>query len=201
MPGLAAHMKVGVTSIYWYFRRKEDLLDAMTDRALERYSGELPAVTVKHWDKTLREHGRAMRRLLRDDPVLCDLVVMRTAAYGASSSQKMMEQIESVLSTLIDVGFRPDDALNTYLSIALHTRGLAMLERQQDIDRESDIRVPGFEDKEKLPILVKLLKQGHGLGANEKTFEYGLTIAIEQAKLVLAKTERAAIARRERRGR
>ena len=34
MPVLAKHLDVGVTSIYWYFRRKDDLLDAMTDLAL-----------------------------------------------------------------------------------------------------------------------------------------------------------------------
>jgi AcrR family transcriptional regulator len=36
MPQLARHLDVGVTSIYWYFRRKDELLDAMTDRTLER---------------------------------------------------------------------------------------------------------------------------------------------------------------------
>ena len=34
MPQLARHLDVGVTSIYWYFRRKDDLLDAMTEQAL-----------------------------------------------------------------------------------------------------------------------------------------------------------------------
>ena len=31
MPLLARHLDVGVTSIYWYFRKKDELLDAMTD--------------------------------------------------------------------------------------------------------------------------------------------------------------------------
>ena len=35
MPVLAKHLDVGITSIYWYFRKKDDLLDAMTDRALD----------------------------------------------------------------------------------------------------------------------------------------------------------------------
>ena len=34
MPLLGKHLGVGVTSIYWYFRKKDDLLNAMTDRAL-----------------------------------------------------------------------------------------------------------------------------------------------------------------------
>lgn len=32
MPLLGKHLGVGVTSIYWYFRKKDDLLNAMTDR-------------------------------------------------------------------------------------------------------------------------------------------------------------------------
>ena len=35
MPLLGKHLGVGVTSIYWYFRKKDDLLNAMTDRALQ----------------------------------------------------------------------------------------------------------------------------------------------------------------------
>ena len=37
MPLLTRHLDAGVTSIYWYFRKKGELLDAMTDRALARY--------------------------------------------------------------------------------------------------------------------------------------------------------------------
>ena len=37
MPLLGKHLGVGVTSIYWYFRKKDDLLNAMTDRALKQY--------------------------------------------------------------------------------------------------------------------------------------------------------------------
>src|ERR1700734_3509682 len=32
MPALAKQLKSGVTSIYWYFRSKDDLLEALTDR-------------------------------------------------------------------------------------------------------------------------------------------------------------------------
>ena len=42
MPVLARHLDVGVTSIYWYFRRKDELLDAMTDRALAQYEFTVP---------------------------------------------------------------------------------------------------------------------------------------------------------------
>src|SRR6476659_5632670 len=37
MPVLAKHLDVPVTSIYWHFRKKEQLLDAMTERATREY--------------------------------------------------------------------------------------------------------------------------------------------------------------------
>ncbi len=45
MPLLARHLDVGVTSIYWYFRKKDELLDAMTDRALAQYEFTVPVST------------------------------------------------------------------------------------------------------------------------------------------------------------
>ena len=42
MPLRGKHLGVGVTSIYWYFRKKDDLLNAMTDRALRQYVFSTP---------------------------------------------------------------------------------------------------------------------------------------------------------------
>ena len=42
MPLLAKHLDVGVTSIYWYFRKKDELLDAMTDRHSRSTSSRCP---------------------------------------------------------------------------------------------------------------------------------------------------------------
>ncbi len=47
MPLLGKHLGVGVTSIYWYFRKKDDLLNAMTDRALRQYVFATPYVEAK----------------------------------------------------------------------------------------------------------------------------------------------------------
>ncbi|WP_332838967.1 TetR/AcrR family transcriptional regulator [Nocardia bovistercoris] len=200
MPALAAHLAVGVTSLYWYFRSKEHLLDAMTDRALERYSIGVPFVSAAGWDRSLRAHARTMRRLFREDPVLCDLVIMRTTTYGANANQVVMERFEATVATLIEVGFRPKDALDIYFSLAMYTRGLAMLERRQDLDRAAGIRAPESVDWDRLPTLNKLMRQRNRIGfVEENTFEYGLDSFIAHARTILEKTQRAADARRERR--
>jgi AcrR family transcriptional regulator len=68
MPQLAKHLDVGVTSIYWYFRKKDELLDAMTDRALQRYEFTVPCIDASNWRASLRDHARTMRRRFLDDP-------------------------------------------------------------------------------------------------------------------------------------
>jgi AcrR family transcriptional regulator len=76
MPLPARHLDVGVTSIYWYFRRKAELLDAMTDRALAQYEFTVPDIDASNWRASLRSHAHTMRKQFLDDPVLCDLVLI-----------------------------------------------------------------------------------------------------------------------------
>ncbi len=75
MPLLGKHLGVGVTSIYWYFRKKDDLLNAMTDRALKQYVFATPYVEAKDWRETLRNHARTMRKTFLGNPILCDLIL------------------------------------------------------------------------------------------------------------------------------
>jgi AcrR family transcriptional regulator len=65
MPLLARHLDVGVTSIYWYFRKKDELLDAMTDRALAQYEFTAPGIDASNWRESLRNHARTAAALRR----------------------------------------------------------------------------------------------------------------------------------------
>ncbi len=55
MPMLAKHLGVGVTSLYWYFRKKDDLLDAMADRALHEYNYTDPSIDAENWRESLAQ--------------------------------------------------------------------------------------------------------------------------------------------------
>ena len=79
MPLLGKHLGVGVTSIYWYFRKKDDLLNAMTDRALRQYVFATPYVEADDWRETLANHARSMRKTFMGNPILCDLILIRSA--------------------------------------------------------------------------------------------------------------------------
>lgn len=131
MPVLAKHLDVGVTSIYWYFRRKDDLLDAMTDLALERFEFTVPTIDASNWRESLRDHARTMRGHFRDKPILCDLVLIRSQ-FGGSAVRGALQKIEQPIAALIEAGLDAHQAIAVYGAISVHTRGSAVLERIQD---------------------------------------------------------------------
>jgi len=130
MPLLATHLDVGVTSIYWYFRKKDELLDAMTDRALAQYEFTVPCIDASNWRASLRNHARTMRTRFLDDPILCDLVLIR-GHYGAGAVHGALQEIEQPVAALVEAGLTPEQAVETYGAISVHTRGSVVLERLQ----------------------------------------------------------------------
>jgi AcrR family transcriptional regulator len=130
MPLLARHLDVGVTSIYWYFRKKDELLDAMTDRALAQYEFTVPCIDASNWRASLRNHARSMRTRFLDDPILCDLVLIR-GHYGSGAVHGALQEIEQPVAALVEAGLTPEQAVETYGAISVHTRGSVVLERLQ----------------------------------------------------------------------
>ena len=151
MPVLARHLDVGVTSIYWYFRRKAELLDAMTDRALAQYEFTVPDIDASNWRESLRNHARTMRRHFLDDPVLSDLVLIR-GHYGMRALHGALHEIERPVAALVEAGLTPEQAVETYGAISVHSRGSVVLQRLQQktegfpAQRGNGNRYIGFAD-------------------------------------------------------
>jgi AcrR family transcriptional regulator len=151
MPLLARHLDVGVTSIYWYFRKKDELLDAMTDRALAQYEFTVPDIDASNWRESLRNHAQTMRKQFLADPVLCDLVLIR-GHYGMPALHGALHEIERPIAALVEAGLTPEQAVETYGAISVHSRGSVVLQRlQQKTDgfpsqRGDGNRYIGFAD-------------------------------------------------------
>jgi AcrR family transcriptional regulator len=131
MPLLAKHLDVGVTSIYWYCRRKDELLDAMSDRALQQFEFTAPSIDASNWRESLRNHARTMRQEFLNDPILCDLLLIR-GHYGATALQGALQKIEQPVAALVEAGLAPEHAVETYGAISVHTRCSVVLQRLQD---------------------------------------------------------------------
>lgn len=184
MPLLAKHLDVGVTSIYWYFRKKDDLLDAMTDRALGQYDFATPFVGGHDWRTSLHDHAHNMRRTFRDNPILCDLILIR-GSFGREATLAAFEKLEKAIAALVEAGLSPEDAFDTYASISVHTRGAAVLERLQDKSGSAETyrrTERSVIDPQTMPLIAQLTQQGHRIGvADDINFEYGLNCILDHA--------------------
>lgn len=182
MPLLAKHLDVGVTSIYWYFRKKDELLEAMTDRALGQYDFATPFVEGHDWRESLQNHARKMRQTFRDNPILCDLILIR-GTFGREATQSAFQKLEKAVATLVEAGLSAEDAFDTYASISVHTRGSAVLERLQDkAGGLRPTRGASVIDPQTMPLIAELTEKGHRIGvADDINFEYGLRCILDHA--------------------
>ncbi|HEY9314070.1 TetR/AcrR family transcriptional regulator [Williamsia sp.] len=130
MASLAKHLDVGVASMYWYFRKKEDLLDAMTELASEEYHAATPSVTADNWQDALRKHFRKMHLTFQDQPVLLELFLLRgrTGQLSPTSIRATANKLNSLITEMVRAGFTSSDALEVYLSLLAHVCGAAMIE-------------------------------------------------------------------------
>ncbi|WP_067678447.1 TetR/AcrR family transcriptional regulator [Nocardia miyunensis] len=187
MPMLGKHLDVGVTSIYWYFRKKDDLLNAMTDRALRRYTSFVtPFVDVEDWRGSLAEHARTMRATFLANPILCDLILIRSQ-LSPQAAQLGARQTEQVIATLVEAGFAVEDAVDIYSAIQLHVRGCVVLQRLSDKNAESGAESSAYYDTLAIspattPLLAEAAANGLHSGApDDHNFEYGLDCILDHA--------------------
>lgn len=190
MPLLGKHLGVGVTSIYWYFRKKEELLNAMTDRALRQYAFETPFIEAGDWRDTLRKHAQTMRQTFLGNPILCDLILIRSA-LGEKAARLGGKQTELVIASLVEVGFSLEDAVETYSRVQLHVHGFVVLQRLSDKNRELSPESTAYYenviiDPETTPLLAQAAAKGYHSGApDDRNFEHGLDSILDQASRLL----------------
>ena len=86
---LAAFLNVGVTSIYWYFKSKRELLDAMTEEAAASFYESMPPLRGDSWEEMLREFFVSFYALLAGDELRCDLIVRRIGNHPERGSRRL----------------------------------------------------------------------------------------------------------------
>jgi AcrR family transcriptional regulator len=202
MPLLGKHLGVGVTSIYWYFRKKDDLLNAMTDRALRKYVFATPYVEARDWDETLRNHARSMRKTFMGSPILCDLILIRSA-LSPRAARLGVQEIEKAIAGLVEAGLSPQDAFDTYSAVSVHVRGSVVLHRLQEKNQATENGGRTIEDamvidSDTAPLLTQMTSKGHHIGApDDNNFEYGLDCIIDHASRLIKQGSKPAVAQRK----
>jgi AcrR family transcriptional regulator len=197
MPLLGKHLGVGVTSIYWYFRKKDDLLNAMTDRALRKYVFATPYVEAIDWRESLRNHARSMRKTFMGNPILCDLILIRSA-LSPRAARLGVQEVEKAVAGLVEAGLSAQDAFDTYSAVSVHVRGSVVLHRLHEKNQTGENGARTIEDAiiidpETAPLLAQMTAKGHHIGmADDSNFEYGLDCILDHAGRLIEQRSQSA---------
>ncbi len=97
--------ELGVTSmaIYWYFKSKDVLIDAITEQVFSMI--EIPSIGDQPWDTRLRSLAQAVHRVLVQYPGIADQI-FTYQNYPASA----VPLVEYGVATLRDAGFDEAEA-------------------------------------------------------------------------------------------
>ena len=177
MPALAEHLGVGVTSIYWYFRKKDDLLNAMTDVAVDTYiAGMPPLPDDQPWQELLYNHFHTSREVHRNDPILSDLLLIRTATYTRNATRLVFEVEEALIGRLVDAGFTTENAFMAYNAASIYFRGMVIHDRILRLSNAPtlDERQRRITDWSTMPLLESQIDRHPLAGTTDEDFEFGL---------------------------
>jgi AcrR family transcriptional regulator len=192
MPALAEHLGVGVTSIYWYFRKKDDLLNAMTDVAVDAYIQEMPPLKDDMpWQEFLSKRFHDSRQAHLNDPILSDLLLIRTATYTRYATRRVFELEEDMIGRLVEAGFTTENAFMAYNAASIYVRGMIIHDR---ILRLSD--TPTLDDRQRriadwssMPLLESQIDRHSLAGTTDEDFEFGMARLISGFEALLREQE------------
>ena len=133
MNALATRLGVGVMTIYSYYRGRDELLDAMADRAAAELYANHRDSTDQPWDVELRVHYRALRDSLKSHPSLADLLFFRGQVLAANADQleRIAEHMRGHIASMIHGGIEPALAIRVFLGLSFFTLASAL--RDEDL--------------------------------------------------------------------
>jgi hypothetical protein len=145
-----------------------------------------PYVEATDWRETLRNHARSMRKTFMGNPILCDLILIRSALSPRAARLGVLE-IEKAIAGLVEAGLSPKEAFDTYSAVSVHVRGSVVLHRLQEKNQATENGGRTIEDAMVIdpataPLLAQMTSKGHHIGApDDNNFEYGLDCILDHA--------------------
>jgi len=193
MPALAKQLNSGVTSIYWYFRSKDELVTALVDKvAREIYRG-LPPVGNLPWDKEFCEYFAAFRTLLEDTPIYREVFAFRSQSLyeqGAIGGT-MLKRLEEGMALLVNAGLTPDQASEVFSACSNYTRGFVLLEHGIATERTADgtptgsLAIKVSAAPEKYPTLSAIHDLDRSVELHDRDFLSGLRLILDGARRII----------------
>lgn len=178
---LAERLGVQQPALYWHFKNKSALLDAINSEMLARYHTHRLPSPGEGWVDFTYATARSMRKTL--------LAVRDGAriAAGTRPSTTDFVDAEKQLKLYVDAGFTAEEALHASISVARYVVGYVLEEQGERERMEEEVGQDSDLDAEltPFPILAEAFRSLEKEGSinTEQAFERGLKYMVEGMRL------------------
>ncbi|MEJ3652597.1 TetR/AcrR family transcriptional regulator C-terminal domain-containing protein [Actinomycetes bacterium KLBMP 9759] len=169
----AALLRVQNPALYWHFRDKRELLDAVADEIVQS-AGMGPPRAGESWQDWLRRRCRGYRDALRAHRDGARIVA--NARLGPETVRLLNEE----LAAMVGLGFAPVLALRTITTAARYVNGFVLqeqAERHGGVDGQIAALGSILDGAPSAPLLLAVRAGGDPF--SEDTFEHGLNVLVE----------------------
>lgn len=165
---LAERLGVQQPALYWHFKNKRVLLDALAETILAEHHDRALPRTGENWRQFLIENARSFRRAL---------LTYRDGARihaGTRPTNDQMGQAQAQIGFLVQAGFTPADAARALIAISHYVVGSA-LEQQADMHESKASDAANIATMPEIAEAIAVL-DADGL---ENLFDFGLLALID----------------------
>ena len=174
---IAERLGVRQPALYWHFKNKRALLEAINDEILARaHEGRAPR-EGESWQDFFRRNARSFRAALlsyRDGA--------RVHA-GTEAAPDDLDHVEAQLMVLVRAGFSPGRALQLFVAISRYVVG-CVLEEQASPVAGTDQQARLDDAAQAYPVVAEAIAHYRASG-HEGLFERGLELMIRGAEAEL----------------
>lgn len=174
---IAERLGVRQPALYWHFKNKQALLEAINDEILARaHEGRAPR-EGESWQDFFRRNARCFRAALlsyRDGA--------RVHA-GTEAAPDDLDHVEAQLMVLVRAGFSPGRALQLFVAISRYVVG-CVLEEQASPVAGTDQQARLDDAAQAYPVVAEAIAHYRASG-HEGLFERGLELMIRGAEAEL----------------
>ncbi|PIC01376.1 tetracycline resistance transcriptional repressor TetR [Caulobacter sp. X] len=179
---IAERLGVRQPALYWHFKSKQALLDALNDEILARaHDGRAPR-EGEAWQDFFRRNARSFRTAL---------LSYRDGARihaGTEAAPDDLDHVEAQLMVLVRAGFSPGRALQLFVAISRYVVG-CVLEEQASPIAGTGQQTRLDEAAQAYPVIAEAIAQ-YRVGGHEGLFERGLDLIVRGAEAELATAPR-----------
>jgi AcrR family transcriptional regulator len=154
MPQVAREMGVGVTSIYWHFRNRDELLAAIANRTTQEFYAGLDYGQMEDVEDTVLQYFRMYWQRLRENQLWREIFISHARQTLLSSRSAMTRSLairETEIDRMTGAGMTRSEGFRAYAILSAYTRGFVVLDRLTHLDYRLDDRLPVFEED---PLIV-----------------------------------------------